>query len=70
MVILYTTGCPKCRILETKLGRKNVKYVKCEDTKIMKEKGMTSVPYLEVNGIMLNFEQANSWINSWIDGAE
>lgn len=63
MIILYTTGCSKCRILETKLSRKNLKYVKCEDTNVMKEKGMTSVPYLEVNGIMLNFEQANSWIN-------
>lgn len=63
MIILYTTGCSKCRILETKLGRKKIQYIKCEDTNVMKEKGMTSVPCLEVNGIMLNFEQANSWIN-------
>lgn len=62
-VILYTMGCPKCRVLEKKLESKNIEYVKNTDTALMISKGFESVPILEVDGEIMNFTVANTWIN-------
>lgn len=62
-VILYTTGCPKCRVLEKKLESKNIEYVKNTDTVLMISKGFESAPMLEVDGEIMNFAVANAWIN-------
>lgn len=62
-VILYTTGCPKCKVIATKLAAKNIEYETCSDINIMQEKGMTSAPALEVDGKLMSFAEANTWIN-------
>lgn len=62
-IILYTTFCPKCKVLEAKLKQKDITYKEITDMDIMTEKGFMSVPILEVNGVNLNFTQANTWIN-------
>ena len=63
MVILYTTHCPKCKVLEKKLEKANIQYEVCEDAAIMTEKGFTSAPMLEVNGKAFTFKEAADWIN-------
>ena len=63
-VILYSTHCPKCLVLEKKLKAKNVVYDEVNDIEVMKEKNYLSVPVLEVNGERLDFKKANDWINS------
>jgi glutaredoxin len=62
-VILYTTFCPKCRVLETKLKQKGIEYKEITDIDIMTEKGFMSVPMLEVDNFVMNFTEANTWIN-------
>jgi glutaredoxin len=62
-IIIYTTNCPKCRILEAKLKQKNIEHHEITDIDIMNEKGFMSVPILEVDGVVMNFIQANTWIN-------
>lgn len=62
MVILYSTGCPKCKILKEKLDSKIVTYQICDDTELMIQKGFRSVPMLEVDGVLMDFLQANNWI--------
>ena len=62
--ILYTTHCPKCKILEKKLSDKSVSFETCEDTEIMKEKGVRSVPVLEVDGTMMPYYDAVKYVNS------
>lgn len=47
-VILYTTHCPKCRILEKKLNDKGVEYDTVEDVEEMKKIGISTVPVLSV----------------------
>ena len=47
-VILYTTHCPKCRILEKKLQDKKVEYDTVEDIEEMKKIGISTVPVLSV----------------------
>ena len=62
-VTLYTTFCPKCRVLETKLKQKGIEYKEITDVDIMTEKGFMSVPMLEVDNFVMNFTEANNWIN-------
>lgn len=63
MVILYSTHCPKCNILEQKLKQKNIEYTEVNDVEVMLGKGLNTVPWLEVNGEMMDFSKANEWIN-------
>jgi glutaredoxin-related protein len=62
---LYTTGCPKCRILEKKLTDKKIEFEKCEDTNKMAELGITSVPVLQdADGKMMAYFDAVKFVNS------
>lgn len=63
MPTLFSTGCPKCQILEKKLALKGIEYVEINDTQQMLDMGLKSVPWLEVDGQMMDFNQANKWIN-------
>ena len=62
---LYTTHCPKCRVIETKLKQKNIECETIEDVSTMEAKGFTQLPVLELdNGEILSFVEANKYINS------
>ena len=61
-VILYSTHCPKCKVLEIKLKQKNINYDEVNDMNVMQEKGFKSVPKLEVDGIVYDFKEAVEWI--------
>lgn len=63
MPTLFSTGCPKCIILKKKLSQKGIKYTEVNDTQQMLDMGLKSVPWLEVDGQMMDFNQANQWIN-------
>ena len=54
-IILYTTHCPQCKILENKLQSKNISYEVCEDLDTMLMKGFRSAPNLEVDGEIFFF---------------
>ena len=62
-VTLYTTNCPKCRVLETKLKQKNIEFDVVDDENVMIEKGFMEAPMLEVDEEIMNFTSAISWIN-------
>lgn len=62
-IVLYSTHCPKCKVLEAKLQQKNIKYTEVTDMDVMQSKGFMSVPILEVNNKAMNFKDANNWIN-------
>ncbi len=62
-IILYSTGCPKCKVLEAKLKAKKIDYVHNDNADEMMKKGIQSVPVLEVNGELLEFAKANQWVN-------
>ena len=63
-IVLFSTHCPKCCVLEKKLNQKNISYEEINDIEIMKENGYLSVPVLEVDGTRMDFKAANDWINS------
>lgn len=62
-VILYTTHCPKCTVLEMKLSQKNIPYTQETSMEEMQRLGILSVPMLKVNNKMLPFKRAVDWVN-------
>lgn len=61
-IILYSSHCPKCVVLEQKLKQKNIQYEICDDIDLMVQKGMKSAPALEVGDEFMDFTEAIKWI--------
>ena len=70
MITLYTTHCPKCKILEQKLKAKNIEYIEFTDVDKMIKMGFSMMPMLEVDGIVMDFATANKWINEFKETKE
>lgn len=66
-VVLFSTHCPKCNVLEKKLKAKNIEYEEVNDVEIMKEKGYLMLPVLEIDGESMDFKAANDWVNEQED---
>lgn len=63
-VVLYSTHCPKCKVLSSKLNQKNISYEEINDVELMAQKGFATVPQLEVDGVVYNFKEAVEWIGA------
>ena len=65
-IILYSTNCPKCNILEKKLIQKELDFnlITDFDKKEMMKKGFLAAPILVVDDEYMNFSTANNWINN------
>lgn len=65
-VILWSTHCPRCKVLTIKLQQKGVVYEEIDDVEQMKAKGFQEVPKLELaDGTVMNFKEAVDWINNY-----
>ena len=62
--ILYSTGCPRCQVLEKKLEAKGIEYEEFTDSDKMVEMGLTAIPMLKVDGHMMDFMEAVRWIEN------
>lgn len=62
-VILYTTHCPICEMLKSKLEEKHIKYVENTDVKEMKMLGLNTVPALSVDNEILGAKDAIDFLN-------
>ena len=65
MITLYTTHCPKCKVLTKKLTEKNIEYIEFTDVDKMIKMGFDIMPMLEVDGVVMDFGTANKWINEF-----
>ena len=65
-IVLYTIDCPNCLVLEKKLKAKNIEFLRVSDkeTIIAKGFGDSSFPILDVDGVVMNYKTAISWINN------
>lgn len=63
MITLYTTGCPRCSVLEKKLDKLGVGYEKETSIEKMQALGIMQSPMLCVDGAMYDFIAANDWLN-------
>ena len=64
MIVLYSTGCPKCKVLKEKLKSSNIQYVEITDIDTIVKNDIDTVPVLDVDGIRMGFSAANEWIKS------
>lgn len=62
-IILYSTGCPRCNVIKKKLTEKNIEHTESNDIYVMESLGIDHVPVLSVDGKLLDFAEANKWIN-------
>ena len=67
MIVLYSTNCPKCKVLEEKLKNNNLSFdvvVGEEAEKAIRNLGYTSAPVVKVNKEIMSFEAAIKWLNA------
>ena len=62
-IIFYSTHCPKCKVLESKLKAAGLTYTECDDVDKMAALGFKSAPMLSVDGQIFDFKAANTWVN-------
>lgn len=61
-VILYSLDCPKCKILEQRMKIQGIEYSVVKDADEMMAKGFKEAPKVEVDGNILNFQEAIQWL--------
>jgi len=67
-ITLYSTHCPSCKVIETKLGLKNLPFTCIDDTdevvKFGEEHGIKSAPILVVDDQVYDLKAANAWLKT------
>lgn len=61
-VVLHSTHCPRCNVLKAKLEQKSVVFEENNDVELMMQKGLSTAPVLEVDGVLYQFKEAVKWI--------
>ena len=64
MITLYSTGCPRCKVLTQKLDAANINYSISNNIDEIITKGFMSVPVLKVNDEYMDFGTAIKWVNN------
>ena len=67
-VILFSTGCPNCKILKSLLNRKEIIYTENNSIEDMLNLGLNKVPVLCVNDKYYEYQQAKIWIENYSKG--
>lgn len=62
--VLYSTGCPKCKILKKKLDEKGVEYSEVNDMDEMLELDIDAVPVLIDGNNRMEFKEALDWVKN------
>ena len=64
MIKLYTTKiCPKCIIVKKKLNEKGINFIECMDFEEMTNLNIKSVPVMNINYTLLNFNEIIEYLN-------
>lgn len=68
MIILYSTGCPRCKVLESALEAKGIVYEKVSDEQTIIDMGFLTVPVLQVEGKTMAFPEAYKYVKEIHNG--
>ena len=63
MLTLFSTECPKCRVLEHKLNQNKIAFEKSSDIQEIMDKGFMSAPVLKFGDDYMDFVTAVTWLN-------
>lgn len=67
-ITLYSTNCPKCKVITKKLQQKGIEFteIDCKADltyiEMLRGKGFSSMPIMQVGEEFLDFMTANRWI--------
>ena len=64
MITLYSTNCPRCKILEKKLDAAGVDYTVETNIQSLIDAGFKSAPVLQIDDTYYTFKDAVDWANS------
>lgn len=67
-ITLYSTHCPKCKVIESKLKQVGLEYTEVTDVDEMLKRGFRMAPILEVDGQIMDFSAANKFLKSLAQG--
>ena len=56
--------CSRCVVLKGKLRAKNIDFEYIDEPDVLIDMGFSSVPMLEVEGEVMDFTKAISWVNN------
>ena len=62
--VLYSTGCPKCKILKKKLDEKGIEYDEVNDVDAMLALNIDAVPVLIDGNNRMEFKEALDWVKN------
>ena len=61
-VVLYTNHCPCCEVLESRMKAAGIRYRTVDDVRMMLEMGLTTMPMLETDELMMKYPAALKWL--------
>lgn len=61
-VVMYSTHCPKCKVLAMKLAQKGIEFEEIDNLDEMRRIGLKSAPALRIEGNILGFNEAIEWL--------
>ena len=64
-LILYSTNCPKCKVVKMKLNQKHIDFDENTNVDEMMALGITHAPMLGIDGKLLDFSEAIKYINEY-----
>ena len=64
MITLYSTGCPRCKVLKQKLDAVGASYTINDNVEDMIKKGIMTVPMLDVDGTVMDFPMAFQYVST------
>ena len=64
-VILFSNGCPRCKVLKQKLDDKQIKYTINADCDELLKNGLQTAPVLKVDDNYYQFGEAVKFIGEW-----
>lgn len=67
-ITLYSTGCPQCKVLKTKLDQAGIQYNTVTDQAVMAAMGFRSAPVLQINNETYKFADAIKWLKERANG--
>lgn len=68
MIILYSTGCPRCKVLESALEESGIVYEKVSNEQDIIDMGFMTVPVLQADGKTMAFPEAYKYIKEICNG--
>ena len=63
-IVLYSTGCSACNTLKLMLKNAGIEYTEHNNTDEMLALGISQVPVLSVDGELMSYNDAKTWVQS------